>query len=55
MQTNQSGIAIPEELGSGCICLVVITGTIIPTIAKINVTIIEIIVTKSVIYRHFLV
>ena len=33
---NQSGIAIPEEFWCGCTCLVVNTGTIIPTILTTN-------------------
>ena len=33
---NQSGIAIPEEFWCGCTCLVVNTGTKIPTILTIN-------------------
>ena len=33
---NQSGIAIPEEFWCGCTCLVVNTGTMIPTILTIN-------------------
>ena len=33
---NHSGIAIPAEFWSGCPCLVVITGTTIPTILTTN-------------------